>query len=47
MSLSRRGLLTTAALGATALAAPGIVQAQANRELRFIPHADPTSLDPV
>ncbi|MCC6718944.1 MAG: ABC transporter substrate-binding protein [Acetobacteraceae bacterium] len=47
MSLSRRGLLATAALGATALTAPAIVQAQASRELRFIPHADPTSLDPV
>ena len=47
MTLSRRSLLASAAVGATALAAPNIVEAQGSRVLRFIPHADPTSLDPV
>ena len=47
MSLSRRSLLTTAAAGAGALAMPAITQAQGARELRFMPHADPISLDPV
>lgn len=47
MTLSRRNLLASAALGATALAAPNLAQAQGSRVLRFIPHADPTSLDPV
>jgi len=45
MSVSRRKLLATTA--SAALAAPGIVAAQGQRELRFIPHADVTSLDPV
>ena len=47
MSLSRRSLLTSAAAGAGALAMPSITQAQGARELRFMPHADPISLDPV
>ncbi len=47
MSLSRRSLLASAAVGAGALALPNIVQAQASRVLRFMPHADPISLDPV
>lgn len=44
MSIGRRTLFATAA---ASLAAPGIVAAQGQRELRFIPHADVTSLDPV
>jgi peptide/nickel transport system substrate-binding protein len=43
MALTRRALLTTAA----ALAAPAIVQAESARTMRFIPHADLASLDPV
>ena len=43
MTMTRRALLTTAA----ALAAPAIVQAEASRTLRFIPHADLASLDPM
>jgi peptide/nickel transport system substrate-binding protein len=48
MSITRRRLLAAsgAAIGAT-LAAPSIVAAQGARELRFIPHADLASLDPV
>jgi peptide/nickel transport system substrate-binding protein len=44
MSMTRRTLLGTAA---ATLAAPAIVQAEASRTLRFIPHADLASLDPV
>jgi len=47
MAISRRTVLTSAAAGAAGLAAPRIVRAQAQRELRFIPHADLASLDPV
>src|SRR5215469_7497608 len=47
MALSRRSILTSAAAGAAALAAPRIACAQAQSELRFIPHADLASLDPV
>src|SRR5215469_8533287 len=47
MALSRRSILTSAAAGAAALAAPRIGRAQAQSELRFIPHADLASLDPV
>ncbi len=47
MSLSRRNLLASAAVGAGGLALPNIAQAQGSRVLRFIPHADPISLDPV
>src|ERR1700677_2856766 len=43
MTMTRRTLLGTAA----ALAAPAIVQAESSRTLRFIPHADLASLDPV
>ena len=42
--MKRRTLL---AAGAAALAAPSLVQAQAARTLKFVPHADPASLDPV
>jgi peptide/nickel transport system substrate-binding protein len=44
MSLTRRAALGTAAM---MLAAPAIVKAQAGRTLRFIPHADLASLDPM
>jgi peptide/nickel transport system substrate-binding protein len=44
MAISRRTVLTSAA---AAVAAPGIVRAQSHSELRFIPHADLASLDPV
>ena len=47
MAIGRRSMLTTAVAGAAALAAPRIVRAEARRELRFIPHADLASLDPV
>jgi len=43
MRMKRRTLLGTAAV----LAAPGIVQAEQARTLRFIPHADLASIDPV
>ena len=43
MDITRRAALA----GAAALAAPRIVRAQTQRELRFIPHADLASLDPV
>ena len=43
MPLSRRTLLATAA----ALASPAIVRAESERTLRFIPHADLASLDPM
>ena len=43
MTLTRRTMLGTAA----SLAAPGIVQAESARTLRFIPHADLASLDPM
>ena len=44
MSLTRRAALGTAAM---MLAAPAIVKAEAARTLRFIPHADLASLDPM
>jgi hypothetical protein len=47
MAIKRRTVLASAAAGAALLAAPNIVRAQAQRELRFIPHADLASLDPV
>jgi len=47
MSVSRRNLLASAAVGAGSLALPNIAQAQGSRVLRFMPHADPISLDPV
>ncbi|MEJ0019211.1 MAG: ABC transporter substrate-binding protein [Acetobacteraceae bacterium] len=43
MKITRRSALA----GAAALAAPRLANAQAQRELRFIPHADLASLDPV
>src|ERR1700728_1799671 len=43
MRMTRRALLGAAA----ALAAPNIVQAEAARTLRFIPHADLASIDPI
>lgn len=45
--MKRRTFLTTALAGAAALAAPSVVRADQKRELRFVPHADPSSLDPV
>jgi peptide/nickel transport system substrate-binding protein len=47
MAVKRRTVLRSAVAGAVSLAAPRIAQAQSQRELRFIPHADLTSLDPV
>lgn len=46
MSVTRRKVLASAG-AAAALAAPRVVAAQSTRELRFIPHADVASLDPV
>jgi peptide/nickel transport system substrate-binding protein len=43
MTITRRTLLGAAA----ALAAPAIVRAEAARTLRFIPHADLASIDPI
>ena len=43
MAISRRTVLTSAA----ALAVPRIARGQSRNELRFIPHADLASLDPV
>jgi peptide/nickel transport system substrate-binding protein len=43
MKLSRRTVLVAAA----ALAAPAITRAESQRTLRFIPHADLASLDPI
>ena len=45
MSVTRRSVLASAS--AITLSAPSIVAAQGQRELRFIPHADVASLDPV
>jgi peptide/nickel transport system substrate-binding protein len=45
--MKRRTFLTGSMAGAAALAAPSVVRADATRELRFVPHADPSSLDPV
>jgi peptide/nickel transport system substrate-binding protein len=47
MTVKRRTVLKSAVASAAALAAPSIALAQSQRELRFIPHADLTSLDPV
>ena len=49
--MRRRDILKTAVaapavLGAT-LAAPSVARAQGAKHLRFVPHADPASLDPV
>ena len=45
--MKRRDVLKTALAGATALAAPRIVQADAAKTIIFTPHADLASLDPV
>jgi peptide/nickel transport system substrate-binding protein len=45
--MKRRTILKTSLLGVAALAAPSVSRAAAARELRFVPHADPSSLDPV
>jgi len=45
--MRRRDILKSAVAGTAVLAAPSIVQGQASRTLRFVPHADPASLDPV
>lgn len=47
MSVSRRRFLASSGAAAASLAAPSIVAAQGVREMRFIPHADVSSLDPV
>ena len=45
--MKRRDVLKTALAGATALAAPRIVQAEGAKTITFTPHADLASLDPV
>jgi peptide/nickel transport system substrate-binding protein len=45
--MKRRDVLKTALAGATALAAPRVVQADAAKTIVFTPHADLASLDPV
>ncbi len=45
--MKRRTVLKSALAGATALAAPRLVQAESQRVITFIPHADLVSLDPV
>src|SRR5438552_10079914 len=45
--MQRRDVLKSALAGAAALAAPGIVRAEATSTLTFVPHADLASLDPV
>ncbi|MDQ2804567.1 MAG: ABC transporter substrate-binding protein, partial [Pseudomonadota bacterium] len=45
--MKRRDLLKSALAGTAALAAPGIVQAEGQRVLTFIPQSDLASLDPV
>ncbi len=45
--MRRRDLLKSALAGSAALAAPRIAQAEGSRLLKFIPHADLVSLDPV
>src|SRR5262245_44189743 len=45
--MKRRDVLKSALVGATALAAPGIAQAQGPKTVKFVPHADLASLDPV
>jgi peptide/nickel transport system substrate-binding protein len=47
MPLKRRDLLKSALAGAAVLAAPGIVRAEKETTLTFVPHADLASLDPV
>ena len=45
--MRRRDILKSALAGATALAAPGIVRAQGQTTITFIPQADLASFDPV
>ncbi len=45
--MKRRDVLKTALAGATALAAPRVVHADAAKTIVFTPHADLASLDPV
>jgi peptide/nickel transport system substrate-binding protein len=45
--MKRRDVLKTALAGASALAAPRIVQAEGAKTIIFTPHADLASLDPV
>ena len=45
--MKRRDVLKTALAGATALATPRIAQATDAKTIRFVPHADLASLDPV
>ncbi len=48
MALLRRAVLKTAAAGAAALlTAPSLVRGEEQRTIRFMPHADLASLDPV
>src|SRR5271170_4458559 len=47
MAVTRRAVLTSAAAATAALAAPAIVLAEPQRTIRFMPHADLASLDPV
>src|SRR5215469_14224238 len=45
--MRRRTILKTTLVAPIALAAPKIARAQANKILKFIPHADLVSFDPV
>ena len=45
--MKRRDVLKSALAGAAALAAPGIVRAEGQKTITFVPHADLASLDPV
>ena len=45
--MQRRDVLKSAIAGAAVLSAPHIATGQAKNVLRFVPHADPVSLDPV
>ena len=46
MAVTRRAVLTSA-IATAALAAPAVVRAEAQSTIRFMPHADLASLDPV
>ena len=46
-TMQRRDVLKSALAGATALAAPRIVQAEDAKTINFTPHADLASFDPV
>src|SRR5207245_9295071 len=45
--MKRRDVLKSALAGATALAAPRVVQAEGAKTITFTPHADLASLDPA